>query len=29
MELELVALHQNGTWDLVPLPVCKHIVGCK
>jgi hypothetical protein len=29
MELEMTALHQNGTWDLVPLPPGKHIVGCK
>jgi len=27
--LEMTALHQNETWDLVPLPPRKHIVGCK
>jgi hypothetical protein len=26
MELEMTALHQNETWDLVPLPPRKHIV---
>lgn len=29
MELEMAALHQNGTWDLVPLPPDKQTVGCK
>jgi hypothetical protein len=23
------ALHQNETWELVPLPYGKHIVSCK
>lgn len=25
----MVALHRNGTWDLVPLPLEKYIVACK
>ena len=29
MELEMKALHQNGTWELVPLPPSKKTVGCK
>ena len=29
MELEMRALHQNGTWELVPLPPHKKTVGCK
>jgi hypothetical protein len=29
MELEMEALHQNATWELVPLPPNKQIVGCK
>jgi len=29
MELEMSALHQNGTWELVPLPPHKKTVGCK
>jgi hypothetical protein len=29
MALEMKALHQNGTWELVPLPPSKKIVGCK
>jgi hypothetical protein len=29
MELEMKALHHNGTWELVPLPPNKKIVGCK
>jgi hypothetical protein len=29
MELETKALHQNGMWELVPLPLAKKIVGCK
>jgi hypothetical protein len=27
--LEMEILHQNGTWELVPLPPIKQIVGCK
>ena len=26
---EMVALHSNGTWDLVSLPSSKSIVGCR
>ena len=26
---EMVALHSSGTWDLVPLPVGKSLVGCR
>jgi histone deacetylase 1/2 len=26
---ELDALHAQGTWDLVPLPPAKNLVGCK
>ena len=26
---EMTALHSNGTWDLVPLPVGKSTVGCR
>jgi hypothetical protein len=29
MELEMKALHQNGTWELVPLPPSKKTVGYK
>jgi hypothetical protein len=29
MELEMSALHQNGTWELVPLPPHKKTIGCK
>lgn len=29
MDLELQALQQNNTWDIVPLPVGKKPVGCK
>jgi len=29
MELEMKALHHNGTWELVPLPPTKKTVGCK
>jgi hypothetical protein len=29
MEVEMDALHQNATWELVPLPPGKEIVGCK
>ena len=25
----MVALHSTGTWDLVPLPTGKSIVGCR
>jgi histone deacetylase 1/2 len=26
---EIEALHAQGTWDLVPLPPAKNLVGCK
>ena len=29
MAEELTALHQTRTWDLVPLPAGKRVVGCK
>jgi hypothetical protein len=29
MELKMKDLHQNGTWELVPLPPSKKTVGCK
>ena len=29
MNEEMVALHVNKTWDLVPLPKDKNIIGCK
>ncbi|KAM1305936.1 hypothetical protein ACFX2H_008388 [Malus domestica] len=29
MEEELLALHSQGTWSLVPLPANKNLVGCK
>lgn len=29
MELEMTAIQQNGTWDLVPLSVDKHVSGSK
>ncbi|KAL8123400.1 hypothetical protein AgCh_011388 [Apium graveolens] len=29
MAEELTALHQTHTWDLVPLPPGKHIIGCR
>ncbi|KAL6202190.1 hypothetical protein ACLB2K_025900 [Fragaria x ananassa] len=29
MEVEMDALKKNGTWDLVPLPHGKKIVGCR
>ena len=29
MREELDALHAQGTWDLVPLPPAKNLVGCK
>lgn len=29
MEIEMAALHQNGTWDLVCLPFGKQVVGYK
>jgi hypothetical protein len=29
MELEIKDLHQNGTWELVPLLPAKKIAGCK
>jgi hypothetical protein len=29
MELETKALHQNGMWELVPLPLAKKTIGCK
>lgn len=29
MELEMGALHHNGTWKLVPLPSGKQLIGCK
>ena len=28
MDAELKALHKTNTWDLVPLPSCKSVVGC-
>jgi hypothetical protein len=29
IELEMLASHQNGTWELIPLPFSKQIVGYK
>ncbi|XP_021807084.1 uncharacterized protein LOC110750984 [Prunus avium] len=29
MQEEIEALHAQGTWDLVPLPPAKNLVGCK
>ena len=29
LELKMTALHHIGTWNLVPLPLGKHFVGCK
>ena len=29
MDEELLALHKTGTWDLVPLPPGKSVVGCR
>lgn len=29
MKEELVVLHSQGTWTLVPLPSNKYLVGCK
>jgi hypothetical protein len=29
IELQMQAIHQNKTWELVPLPSGKHNVGCK
>lgn len=29
MEVEMEVLHQNGTWDLVPLSLGAKNVGCK
>ena len=29
MELETKALHQNGMWELVSLPLAKKTVGCR
>ncbi|KAF5951184.1 hypothetical protein HYC85_009128 [Camellia sinensis] len=29
MEDELFALQKTSTWELVPLPACKNLVGCK
>ena len=29
MNEEMAALHVNKTWDLVPLPKEKNIIGCK
>lgn len=29
IQLETATLHLNGAWDLVPLPLGKHTVGCK
>ncbi|VVA37253.1 PREDICTED: Retrovirus-related Pol poly from transposon, partial [Prunus dulcis] len=29
MREEIEALHAQGTWDLVPLPAHKNLVGCK
>ena len=28
MNEELKALHKKNTWDSVPLPYCKSVVGC-
>ena len=29
MELEMKALHHNGTWELAPLPPVKKTINCK
>ena len=29
MREEIDALHAHGTWDLIPLPHAKNLVGCK
>ena len=29
MDEELNALHKTGTWDFVPLPLDKSVVGCR
>ena len=29
MVKEMTALHSSGTWDLVPLPASKTLVGCR
>ena len=29
MDEKLSALHKTGTWDLIPLSLCKSVVGCR
>ena len=29
MDEEMAALYENETWDLVPLPRSKNVIGCK
>ena len=29
MDEEISTLHKTGTWDLIPLPLGKSVVGCR